>query len=254
MAQPREHLGKAPIVEAVIDFRVPQVAGVRSDAFSNLTSSIGEKYSKPEPINLIEARFGIDQGKMLDPAQSKTDLGWRYKAETEIVQFRIDGFTFSKIEPYTTWNEVFGEAFRLWRVYLNVAKPAQLSRIAVRYINRMQVPGNQKISDFIKKPPVVPLPESSTELDYAIRVHMLDFLTRIRIADHTRGAEAIVVQAIESKIDPNAMSLYLDIDAYKLDAFEPDTPQLPELFQGLREFKNEIFYASITEMAVEKYQ
>ena len=37
--------------------------------------------------------------------------------------------------------------------------------------------------------------------------------------------------------------------------FEPDTPQLPELFQGLREFKkNEIFYASITEMAVEKYQ
>ncbi len=191
---------------------------------------------------------------MLEPAQSKTDLGWRYKAETEIAQFRIDGFTFSKVKPYTTWNEVFGEAFKLWQVYLNVAKPAQLSRIAVRYINRMQVPDNQKISDFLKAPPVIPSPESSTVLDYATRVHMLDFLTRIRIADRARGAEAIVVQAIESQIDSNAMSLYLDIDAYNLGAFEPDTPQLPELFQRLRELKNEVFYASITDMAVEMYQ
>ena len=171
MAQPRETPWQSTDRRSRDRLSYLRVAGVRSDAFSNLTSSIGEKYSKPEPINLIEARFGIDQGKMLDPAQSKTDLfGWRYKPRPKSCNFELTASPpLARSSHMKTWNEVFGEAFRLWRVYLNVAKPAQLSRIAVRYTNRMQVPGNQKISDLLKKPPVVPLPESSTELDYAIR-------------------------------------------------------------------------------------
>lgn len=245
MAKPREYLRNAPIVEAVIDFRVPPSSGIQPSAFSELTATIGKKYSKSESINLIETRFGIDRGKMLDPAQSQTELGWKYSAETEIVQFRINGFTFSKVAPYTTWGEVFGEAFRLWQVYLNIAKPVQLTRIAVRYINKMQVEGDRKIGDFLEAPPTLPPTLSST---------VLDFLTRVHLADQKRGAAAIVVQALEPQLDPTLMSLYVDIDAYHLASLEPDSPRLPEIFQRLRELKNEIFYASITELAVEKYQ
>ncbi len=229
----------------MIDFRVPPNPSVQPGTFSDLTASIGKKYSKSESINLIEARFGIDRGKMLSPAQSQTELGQKYSAESEIVQFRTDGFTFSKVARYTTWDAVFGEAFRLWNVYLAVAKPVQLTRIAVRYINRMQVGGNQKIGDFLEAPPFLPQPVSST---------VLDFLSRVHIADQKRDAAAIVVQALEPQIDPNLMSLYIDIDAYHLGTLDPEDPSLREIFQRLRELKNEIFYASVTEMAVEKYQ
>src|SRR6266702_3372368 len=132
MARAREHLRNAPIVEAVIDFRILREATVSADTFGGLVSSIGKKYSQAGSIVSVEARFGIESGKLVDPAQRRADLGWRYQAVTEVAQFRVDGFTFSKLEPYTTWREVFGEAIRLWEIYLNLAKPKQLSRIAVR--------------------------------------------------------------------------------------------------------------------------
>lgn len=245
MARPREHLRNAPIVEAVIDFRVFREAAISPSIFAGLSPSIGERYSQVAPIHSFEARFGIDSGKMLDPVQRRADLGWRFQAGSEVAQFRVDGFTFSKIEPYTTWGDVFGEAFRLWRVYLDLAKPKQLSRIAVRYINRMRVSGNRNINDFLEAPPLLPQPIPSV---------VRDFLTRVHVADEPRGLAAVIVQALEPQFDLNVMSLLLDIDAYHETTLAPSDPGLPALFQLLRELKNRIFYASITEKTAEMYE
>jgi uncharacterized protein (TIGR04255 family) len=245
MARPREHLDRAPIVEAVIDFRVFREPTVWPDTFADLIPSIGEKYSQGERILSFEARFGIESGKALDPAQRTTDLGWKYQAGTEVAQFRADGFTFSKLEPYTTWEDVFGEASRLWSIYLGLAKPRQLSRIAVRYINRIMVVGDRNINDFLEAAPVLPQP---------IPPLIRDFLTRVHVADESRSSAAVIVQALEPQFDPNVMSLLLDIDAYHERIPAPGDPDLSALFQQLRELKNEIFYASITEKCAEMYQ
>jgi uncharacterized protein (TIGR04255 family) len=245
MARPREHLQNAPIVEAVIDFRLFREPSVPPDTFANLASSIGQRYSQVDSIQSFEARFGIESGKMVDPDQRRSDLGWRYQAGTEVAQFRVDGFTFSKLEPYTTWGEVFGEAFRLWEVYLELAKPKQLSRIAVRYINRMRVTESRNISDFLEAPPTLPRP---------IPPVIKEFLTRVQVADESTSSAAVIVQALEPQFDPNVMSLLLDIDAYHEINRAPSDLDLPVLFQQLRKLKNEIFYASITEKSAEKYQ
>lgn len=245
MARPREHLSNAPIVEAVIDFRVLRDVSVSPDTFARLSSSIGERYSQAGSIHSFEARFEIDSGKVLDRAQRRADLGWKYQAETEVALFRVDGFTFSKIVPYTTWEDVFGEAFRLWNIYLGLAKPKQLSRIAVRYINRIGVRGSRNISEFLEAPPLLPQP---------IPQVMRDFLTRVHVSDNRRHSAAVIVQALEPQIDPNVMSLLLDIDAYHETTLAPSDPGIRALFQQLRELKNEIFYASITEKTAEMYQ
>jgi uncharacterized protein (TIGR04255 family) len=245
MARPREHLNNAPIVEAVIDIRVLRNPVVSPDTFANLTPSIGQKYSQAASIHSLEARFGIGTGKVLTPDQRRADLGWRYQADKEVAQFRVDGFTFSRLEPYTTWEEVFGEAFRLWEVYLDIAKPRQVSRIAVRYINRMRVSGSRNINEFLEAPPTPPRP---------IPPVMKDFLTRVHVADEPRDSAAVIVQALEPQFDPNVMSLLLDIDAYHELSLSPTDQDLLALFQQLRELKNEIFYASITEKSVEMYQ
>lgn len=245
MARPRGHLRNAPIVEAIIDFRVLREPGLSADTFANLSATIGQKYSQADRIQAFGARFGIDRGEMQQPVQERVDLGWRYRADKEVAQFRVDGFTFSKIEPYTTWEEVFDEASRLWMIYLDLAKPKQLSRIAVRYINRMKISGSRNISDFLAAPPSLPQPVSPL---------MLDFLTRIHISDLPRDSKAVVVQALEPQIDPNVMSLLLDIDAYHEETHAPKDSNIPDLFKRLRELKNEIFYASITEKTAEMYE
>ncbi len=247
MARPRPHLARAPIVEAVIDFRVIREPHVSPELFASLGSVIGTKYSRADSILSVEARFGIDRGRLIEPAQRKADLGWKYEAGTEVAQFRVDGFTFSKIETYTTWEEVFGEAFRLWEIYLERAKPKQLSRIAVRYINRIKVIESRNINDFLVAPPMLPPP---------IPPVMRDFLTRVHIADYEHNSAAVIVQALEPQLEPNVMSLLLDIDAYHEDGavLAPADPNLRFLFERLRHLKNEIFYASITEKTAEMYE
>ncbi len=57
MARPREHLRNAPIVEAVIDFRVVRQEQVSAETFANLGSFIGGQYTNTGSIQSIEARF-----------------------------------------------------------------------------------------------------------------------------------------------------------------------------------------------------
>jgi len=245
MARAREHLQNAPIVEAVIDFRVVRQEQVSSETFASLGSSIGEKYAKPTSIQSLYARFGVDNGKVLEPWQMQTELGYRYQTATEIAQFRVDGFTFSQIEPYTKWEEVFDEAFRLWKVYVDAAKPREVSRVAVRYINRMQLAAVKDLGEYMVAPPRLPEPIPQT---------IREFLTRIYVRDDKRNASAVIVEAIEPQMDPNTISLLLDIDAFREVTLAPDDPGLPAVFGELRQLKNEIFFASITETTARIYE
>ena len=244
MARPREHLSNAPIVEAIIDFRVPRLENVTPDIFSSLETSIGERYSNKSPIQLFQGAFGVDNGRLLDPTQSQVEWGWRYQAENEVAQFRVDGFTFNKLVPYTSWDEVFTEAFRLWEIYRRFAKPTEVSRLAVRYINRMQLPGIDAIGRYLEAPPTIPAP---------IPQLFREFLTRVYVDDEATGASAVIVQALEKSIDPNSFSILLDIDAFHDVQLLPDDPSLPRIFNRLRILKNDIFYASVTERTVEIY-
>lgn len=239
MALPRAHLKNAPIVEAVIDFRVVPNEGCAAETFAHLEPTIGAQYTKKYPIRLFQ-----DSGELLLPDASQTDIGWRYQAEAEIAQFRVDGFTFSKIKPYTDWEKVFGEAFHLWGLYAERANPRQISRIAVRYINRIQLTGATEIGRYLEAPPILPPPVPQT---------LREFLTRVRVEDEERNASVVIVQALEPQVESGGSSLLLDIDAFCVINAQPGDAMLPSQFEQLRQLKNEVFYASITETTAERY-
>lgn len=245
MARPRPHLRNAPIVEAVIDFRVLQAEGSASDVFADLGGVIGDGYRERSVIQSIQGRFGLDRGQVVNQTTLNPAIGWQYRADTFVAQFRIDGFTFSKLKPYTTWEEVSLEAFRLWDVYKRLAKPEQVARIAVRYINRLMLPAPVELGQYLEAPPLLPAPIPQT---------IRGFLSRLVVTDTDRNASATIVQALEeASLDPSMIPLLLDIDAYEEVVLAPDDPTMPALFEQLRALKNEIFYASITERTVEIY-
>jgi uncharacterized protein (TIGR04255 family) len=245
MALARAHLQNAPIVEALIDLRVVRNEQVSAGTFAGIGTSIGAQYARESSIQSIETRFGMDRGRLLEPSQSQTEIGWRYRTDSEVAQFRVDGFTFSKLAKYSTWDEVSREAFRLWRVYVDVADPREVSRVAVRYINRMSLPAVQDLDKYLTAPPRLPSP-----IPQSIR----EFLTRVYVQDERSNASAVIVQALEPRMDPRSVSLLLDIDAFREVKLAPDDPALPVIFGELRRLKNEIFYASITEITAEVYE
>lgn len=244
MASPRAHLTRAPIAEAVVDLRVLRREGVDANQFSGLAASLGGGYGQSAPMHSIEARFGIEAGRPVGPTQIHAAVGWIYQTDGAIVQFRVDGFTFNKLEPYTSWESVFGEADRLWRIYVQTARPLEISRLAVRYINRLRLPGPAELGLYLEAPPVLPPPIPQT---------VREFLTRV-VVDDGNDASAILVQALEASLDPATVPLLLDIDAFREVSLAPDDPSVAGIFEQLRRLKNDIFFASITERTVEMYE
>jgi len=238
------HLDNAPIVEAVIDFRVNIPTELSAQIFSSFGSDFTSKYPKKESLTSGQIEFQIEAGKPV--VKSNVDQGiqgYIYKSADgkDVAQFRIDGFTFSRLHPYTSWDKVFKEASTLWALYCSkfVADMPIVKRIAVRYINRLDIPAKSSLEKYLTAPlgPPKELPQEMSE-----------FLTRMVIKDGELTAN--IIQALDKSPKPDHVGVILDIDVYKENNNGFDISNVLSEFEKLRNLKNRIFFANITEEIV----
>ncbi len=240
MAKQR-HLTNAPIVEALIDFRAKLPSGYNVTEFLSLKKTLGKSYPQVEESRAFESGL-IVKGKQIEQILKDRGLrGYFFKSPDgkNIVQFREDGFTFSRLNPYTNWETVLAEAKKLWALYLRTASPELVTRLATRYINRMDIP--LPINDFkqyLTAPPSIPesLPQGVSH-----------FLTRVTIRDPELDMIAHVLQALEKSAKPDHVSIILDIDVFKQMESGFGESDIWPTFEHLRNLKNRIFFDSITE-------
>lgn len=242
----KRHLTKAPITEALIDLRVILPSDFDAQEFSKLSDQLSAKYPKKEPRKLVSGSFGVREGKpFTGPTEYKGIDGFYYKSEDErnIVQFRSDGFTFNHLYPYTKWESVITEAKNMWELYCSLAKPEIISRVAVRYINRLELPLPIEFERYLTAPPKIPdsLPQE-----------LSGFLTRILISE--AGITANIVQSLDSSTKPDHGVIILDIDVFEVKKSGFDKENVWSEFEQLRKFKNRIFFKSITEETARLYK
>ncbi len=159
----------------------------------------------------------------------------------------VDGFTFSRLNPYTNWDEVFSEAWRLWDLYVDASKPLEVSRIAVRYINRMLFPlPFTNPEEYLKAPPMT-APGWPTE--------MSAFLTRVIMSEAGSEVSVNVIQALEPQIPAQSVvALIFDIDAFEDVSLPSDDGTIRERFGELREMKNRVFFNGLTTKAIDLFR
>ena len=167
--------------------------------------------------------------------------------EKTIVQFRADGFTFNRLRPYTSWEGIFPQAFELWGLYCSVAKPEVVTRLAVRYINRIELPsGPVSMEKFFRAAAVIP-----PELPQTIS----GFLTRVTIHDSETDMAAHIAQALEAGATGKQAAAILDIDAFLQREFaNMGDPAIKQTFNRLRELKNRIFFNSLPEQTLRRFE
>jgi uncharacterized protein (TIGR04255 family) len=165
---------------------------------------------------------------------------------TEVVQLRLDGFTFSRLRPYTNWEEVLRAARRLWNHYANVAPVEAVVRVAVRYINNFSIPPGRYPADYLTTQPAMP--------EGLQRISIRSSLSRLLLHDLATGANSVVAQALEHA-NGSVTAVVIDIDSYKT---EEDFGLSGEAFwphlEQLRDLKNRIFFGSITEAAAQEFE
>ncbi len=240
------HLAKAPIVEAIVDFRVRLPAGFEIACFKELHPQFQSDYPNVEDRKLVEHKFEQSPGK--EPSHSTKDHGvigyfFRSADKANLVQFRRDGFTFNRLKPYTSWEQVFPEAMRLWKTYVETCRPVEVSRIAVRYINRLMLPGLEvEFGDFLTAPPALPK---------QMPPFVSGFVSRVVIHDPASNTTAAVVQALEPPTENRYLPVILDIDVFQEDVSNLVADELLARFATLREMKNRAFFGSITDKTLE---
>jgi len=246
MAKQR-HLTNAPILEAIIDFRVKLPPAFNPEDFSSLSRDLSDRYPKNGPRRIFAGSFGMKKDKpFIQKPEIKGIQGYIFKSEDEknIAQFRVDGFTFSRLNPYTEWESVFSEAKNLWEIYSSKSSPELISRIAVRYINRLDLPTKMKeFEEYLTAPPRVPesLPQKVSQ-----------FLNRIVI--HEADIAANIIQVLVKSPKPDHIGVILDIDVYKGSKVGINESSVWSEFGRLREMKNRIFFGSITENTARLYE
>lgn len=243
-------LKNAPITEAVIDIRVKLPSSTDIKSIDSLFDKIKSHYPTRQEQTVSEFSFGLKPGE--DPVKaSKLHVnGYRYISadHKQIVQARLDGFTMSRLHPYTEWNEFRDEANKLWQYYRDIAKPEAITRVALRYINNLNMPFPiNDFDEYLTAPPIVP-----KELPQGIS----SFLTRIVVTEPSLGINAIITQALEL-VPPmreiTRLPVILDIDVFNQDPKGMTEADAWNTIEQLRHFKNKIFDKSITLKLKETY-
>ncbi len=174
---------------------------------------------------------------------------FRSENRIELAQFRIDGFTFNRLKPYSSWDEIWPSAFRLWKIYESTAKPVAVTRLAVRYINRIELPKKLVFEDVLSCFP--PTPRGLT-------VVLTKYSSRVSFDSEHDGMKAHVSTKIDGKPDQEKGDLLLDIDAYyrspTLQTADDLDEKITQEFEALHNFKNDIFFATLTEKQIKEFE
>ncbi len=244
MVAPR-HLTNAPISEALIDIRVKLPSSVDLSTLASVHSSFASDY--PEKRERIRGETKIDLKTMKTDTTSTVD-GYVFTSSDgkQLVQIRLDGFTFNRLKPYESWEKQKEEAYRLWQISRDSCDPDLITRGALRCINRLDIPlPIRDFGDYLTAPPIIPqnLPQE-----------LSSFLTRNVVREAAHEFIAIISQSLESVSSSKTVTIILDVDVFKETQFAPNATDVWETIDRLRGFKNKIFFESVTEKTLEPYK
>jgi uncharacterized protein (TIGR04255 family) len=244
-------LPHAPIIEALIDFRVHPSDGMSVERLEQAFEDQDFGYHKKGPI--LRGQFGFsvntEDSPMARPMLSETTIiGVRLHSTNEkyVAQFSTEGFTLSRLEPYESWETLIEEAKRVWEVYVTCAKPTRIQRTATRFINNLRLPmqSGERFEKYLTGLPVMPPDFPQT---------ISSFLQRFVVYDEPSSATAILTQALDQFTTVGSLPVILDIDVYRETKFACDSPDVWSYLTDLRTLKNRFFFGALTEAAVELY-
>lgn len=235
------HLDKAPIREAVLDIKVLPREDIASDELDTFVESVKDEFPERRPIQSFQAEFAVSSeaaGVRSIPPQLLGTICWN-EAKTRAVQGRLDGFTVNHVQSYESWTVLRRQALTLWRQYVEIARPRQVIRCALRYINRLELPVLVDMSTNLQT-----RPEVSPDLPQLVE----DFFMRV-IVPFSDARKASITQASEPLLEAASTTrgLILDIDAFSTRSFEVDDDAIWQEFDELRIIKNRCFFKSLSE-------
>src|SRR5262249_10954306 len=115
----------------------------------------------------------------------------------------------------------------------------RIERVAVRYINRLDLPGDRvELKDYLRTAP---------ELSPDLVQGLVGFFMQLNIPHTDIKCTSLLNEITVEAPEPGVVSVVLDIDLFRTEDLPQAEQDLWSLFETLHERKNEIFEACITD-------
>jgi uncharacterized protein (TIGR04255 family) len=244
----REIFPNAPITEALLDIRVTLPENTSLEQLAMLHEIVKDHYPNKRERKMWQSAIHVkDQGPEVVKPSGGTD-GYLFSSSDgkNIVQSRLDGFTFNRLKPYDRWESFRDESYQLWQKYIKVAAPTQITRVALRYINRIEIPlPFRDFKDYIlTTPEIAPgLPQGLARFFFQLAMPIAEI-----------PALAIITETMEPVTETKRLPFILDIDVVREAAFDVNGQQAWATLDKLHDVKNDIFFKSITPKAKELFR
>ncbi len=241
------HLVNAPIIEAVVDIQVKLPSHISVEDLHQSYRFVNDKFPNKKEIFEISAELKIEKGQPQPIVNKSKPTGYFYKStdNSKLIQYRLNGFSYNKLKPYTSWNDIYNEAKIYWELYRNQFNPEHITRIAVRYINYLNLP--LPISDYgiyLKTPPVI-LEGFPRQLN--------GFITKLVLYDPVKKYTTHITQQLD-KITAKYAVILFDIDIFLKQQFSSNDDKIWYLLNTFHTVKNDIFFNSITNETLELFK
>ncbi len=213
-----------------------------------LPASVLRKFQAPKSFPVAKQirqgqfQMKIDKDKpALAEVVAEGALGWRYERDdgSEVLQLRRNGLTYSILKNYPGWDVLREEARNAWREFLGVVGAVSVSRLAVRYINAINIPLGADYDEYLTTGPRVPK---------SVPPIVASFMQRVLVPFEEQGATAIITQTLE--VPSPAI---LDIDVFTDCSLEGASIEIWSKLEKLRGIADRSFFSSLTEKVLESY-
>jgi uncharacterized protein (TIGR04255 family) len=240
-------LPNAPISEAMLDIRLGGGVAPSIDDLSRFVERVKAEYPHSKKVGVVHAELRADLGAadapQLTHSASSEVMGFHCLSEDRkrIAQPRINGFVFSRLRPYDRWVTFKAEARRLFELYCEEFGTRTIERVAIRTINRLDIPGERvDFKEWIRTGP-----EVSPVLPQGLSGFFMPY-------DDVK-ASCIINQMLVPPEVPGTVAVILDIDLFRTASIPQESDAFWALLDQLRDKKDEIFLGCITDRMRETF-
>ena len=205
----RNFYSKSPVIEAIVDLRTAQPDDFIVSKFIEIFQKFTDEFPNREEMRRLAGQVHFPKGMVApEVTGSQSHLGYRFTSRDrqKILQVRTDGFTFSHLAPYGKWEDLRDDAKRFWNVYCRETEAKEVTRVAVRYINRLDLPEESDAQEYITTSPAV-----SPSYEYGV---VSNFFMQLQIAQPDIEAMLILNETLTEPLSPDVFSIILDLDLF----------------------------------------
>jgi uncharacterized protein (TIGR04255 family) len=238
---------RPPIIEAFCEIQfeqnTPWIPTYPGLLYAKLQETFPEQRSAARVnVGLASAPGVINQELGLLPI-----VQFLQKDEQALVQVGQHLLAVNRLKPYPTWEEFLPLIVQAFQAYREVAAPTSVHRIGLRYINRIEIPGERvTLEDYFEFYPFIgeKLPQDLDAFFLGVQVSYEDARDALRLQLTTTSTEM-----------PGARALFLDLDYFLIKPGEIALEGVPGwLDKVAHEHVEEAFEACIKDRLRDQFE